>query len=164
MCKNRSLYDEPQMPCPYCGKMCNADFVDIGVAMQQCGPYHCEACGAVEIGPTTKPNRPLTDKEREAGWLGGESKALTPLQQRVASMFKDLVSVDFMEASNHSGSCKCQKCLQWWVQMGPEETSYGWSFGPFSKEEFTAAGGVVPDEQMTESEVISQWMGGGELW
>lgn len=28
----------------------DADFVDIGIGMQQCGPYHCFSCGASEIG------------------------------------------------------------------------------------------------------------------
>jgi len=42
---------KPKERCPYCGAMCCADFVDIGVGMIQCGPYHCEACGASQIGP-----------------------------------------------------------------------------------------------------------------
>lgn len=42
---------EPKQPCPYCGAYCHADFVDVGVGYTQCGPYHCERCGASEIGP-----------------------------------------------------------------------------------------------------------------
>ena len=34
-----------QMTCPACGLIATADFVDIGVGMQQCGPFGCEACG-----------------------------------------------------------------------------------------------------------------------
>jgi len=60
---------EPTEPCPYCSTICRADFVDIGVGMQQCGPYHCGNCGASEIGPYDK-ERPLTERERLVGWYG----------------------------------------------------------------------------------------------
>lgn len=46
-----SAYDTPQRPCPYCKEPMDADWVDIGIGMQQCGPYHCFACDASEIGP-----------------------------------------------------------------------------------------------------------------
>lgn len=59
--------NEPTENCPYCKTVCRADFVDIGVGFQQCGPYHCEACGASEIGPNDD-ERPLTADERAAGW------------------------------------------------------------------------------------------------
>lgn len=64
---------EPTEPCPYCGTICRADFVDIGVGMQQCGPYHCENCHASQIGPYDS-ERVLTDRERETGWYGPESE------------------------------------------------------------------------------------------
>jgi len=64
---------EPTEECPYCGTICRADFVDIGVGMQQCGPYHCEACHASEIGPYDK-ERPLADDEKRTGWYAPESK------------------------------------------------------------------------------------------
>lgn len=44
-------YDTPSEKCPYCGDSMEADFVDVGVGMMQCGPYHCYSCGASEIGP-----------------------------------------------------------------------------------------------------------------
>ncbi|WP_419962149.1 hypothetical protein [Psychrobacillus sp. BM2] len=44
-------YDTPERECPYCNESMEADFVDVGVGMVQCGPYHCESCGASEIGP-----------------------------------------------------------------------------------------------------------------
>jgi len=44
-------YDEPTQECPYCKNDMYADFVDVGVGMVQCGPYHCDGCGASEIGP-----------------------------------------------------------------------------------------------------------------
>lgn len=47
---NYHNYDDP-VPCPYCNAPCHADFVDIDVAMIQCGPYFCYECGASEIGP-----------------------------------------------------------------------------------------------------------------
>lgn len=65
---------EPKERCPYCNAMCCADFVDVGVGMIQCGPYHCEACGASEIGPHDKP-RPLTKIEEDTGWYGPGSSA-----------------------------------------------------------------------------------------
>lgn len=37
-----------QRLCPRCAGIAEADFVDIGVGMQQCGPFGCEACGWVE--------------------------------------------------------------------------------------------------------------------
>jgi hypothetical protein len=57
----------PTQACPYCGTRCDADFVDIGVGMQQCGPYHCQACGASEIGPNDD-DRPLSADEQRTGW------------------------------------------------------------------------------------------------
>lgn len=44
-------YDTPTQPCPYCNALMDADWVDVGVGMVQCGPYHCWECGASEIGP-----------------------------------------------------------------------------------------------------------------
>lgn len=58
---------EPTVQCPYCCAVCRADFVDVGVGMVQCGPYHCEVCFASEIGPCDQP-RELTAQETETGW------------------------------------------------------------------------------------------------
>ena len=44
-------YDTSQKECPYCQEMMDADWVDVGVGMVQCGPYHCYHCEASEIGP-----------------------------------------------------------------------------------------------------------------
>lgn len=60
---------EPTEACPYCGAICRADFVDIGIGFQQCGPFHCDACLASEIGPYDA-ERPLSDEERKTGWYG----------------------------------------------------------------------------------------------
>lgn len=66
---NGYVYGEqqPTENCPYCKTPCDADFVDIGVGMQQCGPFHCEQCGASEIGPYDN-DRPLSDAEKATGW------------------------------------------------------------------------------------------------
>lgn len=64
---------EPKERCPYCRSLCCADFVDIGVGMQQCGPFHCEACGASEIGPHDD-ERPLSAIEHKTGWCGPDSE------------------------------------------------------------------------------------------
>ncbi|MDX1806562.1 MAG: hypothetical protein R3267_06025 [Paenisporosarcina sp.] len=46
-----SPYDTPSKDCPYCKSSMEADWVDVGVGMVQCGPYHCYECRASEIGP-----------------------------------------------------------------------------------------------------------------
>lgn len=64
---------QPIQKCPYCGHPCEADFVDIGVGYTQCGPYHCESCGASEIGPYDKA-RDLTEQENKSGWYAPDSE------------------------------------------------------------------------------------------
>lgn len=68
-----SAYDTWTKNCPYCGTVCDADFVDIGIGMQQCGPFHCEECGASQIGQFDK-KRPLTDEEKDKGWYAPQSE------------------------------------------------------------------------------------------
>jgi hypothetical protein len=58
---------EPTEACPYCSTVCLADFVDVGVGFTQCGPFHCDQCGASEIGPYDQ-EQELTDEERRTGW------------------------------------------------------------------------------------------------
>lgn len=65
---------EPKRRCPYCKALCCADFVDVGVGFMRCGPYHCEACLASEIGPYDKPVD-LTEEERRVGWYKPGSPA-----------------------------------------------------------------------------------------
>jgi hypothetical protein len=60
--------DDYTSPCPYCGTTCNCDLVDVGVGLVQCGPYHCERCGATEIGAYDKPG--ATACEQIFGWYG----------------------------------------------------------------------------------------------
>lgn len=58
---------EPTEPCPYCGTVCFADFVDVGVGFTQCGPFHCERCESSQIGPYDD-RRELSDDEKRTGW------------------------------------------------------------------------------------------------
>ncbi len=58
---------EPKERCPYCEALCSADFVDVGIGFMQCGPYHCERCGASEIGGFDE-KRELTATEQKLGW------------------------------------------------------------------------------------------------
>lgn len=63
---------QPTEKCPYCSDECFADFVDVGVGYTQCGPYHCENCGASEIGPYDEP-RDLSADEKRTGWYAPDS-------------------------------------------------------------------------------------------
>lgn len=62
------------VPCPFCGAECSADFVDIGVGEQQCGPFGCDRCHAVELDSDEVvrilrgENLGLDEDERKAGW------------------------------------------------------------------------------------------------
>lgn len=76
-------------PCPWCGRVCECDLVNVGPGFVQAGPYHCEHCNASEIGPyddTFDPWRPgclekprtdktriLTEAESKAGWYAPET-------------------------------------------------------------------------------------------
>lgn len=59
--------------CPYCGGPCDCDTVHNGVGLVQCGPFHCEACGASEIGPCDD-KRVLSEDERRTGWYAPGSE------------------------------------------------------------------------------------------
>ena len=60
-------------PCPYCGALCWCDEVDVGVGVQQAGPYHCEECHASQIGPYDG-KRELSDAEMSSGWYAPKSE------------------------------------------------------------------------------------------
>lgn len=46
-----------------------ADWVDVGVGFVQCGPYHCDCCGASEIGPEReKVEATLSDEEKRTNF------------------------------------------------------------------------------------------------
>lgn len=60
-----------KIECPHCGEEgAEAEWCDVGIGFVQCGPYHCIACGATEIGPHDSPT-PLTPEETETGWYRG---------------------------------------------------------------------------------------------
>lgn len=59
------------MKCPYCGsENVTCDTVDIGVGYQQCGPYGCDVCHAVEISSAAEAET-ATEEERKIGWFRG---------------------------------------------------------------------------------------------
>lgn len=76
----RNPYSTPQMPCPYCATPMDADWVDVGVGMVQCGPYHCFGCNASEIGPErgrqTDDQLNLDEDERRTGFYKGRISPL----------------------------------------------------------------------------------------
>lgn len=51
----------PALRCPQCGSETEADFVDIGVGLQQTGPYGCFNCGWVQDGVQDEPDTATTD-------------------------------------------------------------------------------------------------------
>lgn len=62
-------YDEPTEACPYCGTAMVCDWCDVGVGSVQCGPYHCDDCGASEIGPERlEEGFEATDEEMATGF------------------------------------------------------------------------------------------------
>ena len=74
-----------------------------------------------------------------------QSFSMTALQKAVRDLaVANGVTADFMDASNHNYRCRCDSCLQWWVKVGAEDTGNGWGFGPFTLEEYLAAGGEDP--------------------
>lgn len=72
--------------CPYCGHLADAEWVDIGIGLQQCSPYQCSACGATEIGPHGEPSTPA---ELRTGWYEpfavAEVAELTPVIDLVSA-------------------------------------------------------------------------------
>ena len=64
--------------CPFCKfEQCEADWVHNGVALVQCGPFHCDKCGATEMGPETRDESKLTEEERNAGWYKADNASMT---------------------------------------------------------------------------------------
>lgn len=73
-----------------------------------------------------------------------------PLQDLLDGIAENLrakgVNVNILDVgSNHPYTCKCEVCLKWWIQVGPEieeEDEEGnptkWNWGPFTEEEINA--------------------------
>ena len=93
-------------------------------------------------------------QHRLQGWVTEDQN--TPLQKVIANIAQNMAegdpfgASDFLTASNHPRSCKCNLCLQWLVQMGPDYDGEQWIFYPFTQEEFIKGGGVVPVEPPDE--------------
>lgn len=56
--------------CPYCNGLCDAEFVDIGVGLEQVAPYQCRDCTAVQISPYAD-LKDYTQEEIKIGWMKG---------------------------------------------------------------------------------------------
>lgn len=67
---NMSLFPLSMEPCPYCGSLCECDWVDVGVGVVQAGPYHCTNCGASQIGIYDEMygRNDFTELEKKTGW------------------------------------------------------------------------------------------------
>lgn len=65
---HKSIWNPDQAICPYCKyEHCEADHVDVGIGLVQCGPYHCPVCEASEV--SSLDTRELSDRERQTGWF-----------------------------------------------------------------------------------------------
>lgn len=65
--------------------------------------------------------------------------------------------LEAVEAWSHPYTCRCNLCLRGWVLVGPEDLGDGeWGFGPFTREEFLAAGGEIPT---VEEEIVVEMVG-----
>jgi len=60
----------PDIKCPYCGGPTYAEYVDIGVGMQQVTGHMCEVCQAVEAGPYCDITK--DDYDNNTGWFRNE--------------------------------------------------------------------------------------------
>lgn len=57
--------------CPYCSNTkCQAEWCGVEVGLIQVGPYHCQSCKAMELGPYDKPG--ATQAELALGWYAPE--------------------------------------------------------------------------------------------
>lgn len=105
-------YDTPTEKCPYCGSECEADWVDVGVGMVQCGPYHCYECHASEMGPERnewydvnfetgkviwKEGHPYNENEMKTGWYDPNKEAkISPYANTVGGQLVDHVTAKEM--------------------------------------------------------------------
>ena len=71
------------------------------------------------------------------------SKMLAYLEE-LKQEYGDKTPKGFTFVTVHKHDCKCEQCLRWWVCLGPIDRDGDWDFGPFTRQEFEAGGGVVP--------------------
>lgn len=110
-----SAYDTPIMQCPYCSHPMEADWVDVGVGMIQCGPYHCFDCHASEIGPESSVEgfeEILNNEEKETGFYRGRISPLAnqhngiPISHKAAdALYREKY---FAENGNPYGAKTCR--------------------------------------------------------
>lgn len=96
-----SAYDTPQADCPYCGQKIDADWVNVGVGMVQCGPYHCFNCHASEIGPEFEQVRAagkLDEDELRTGFYKGR---VSPHANQVNGVPVDYRTADALYRANY---------------------------------------------------------------
>lgn len=98
------------------------------------------------------------------------------------------ISDSFVTASDHPYTCRCFRCLSWWLACGPSENSDGSeNWGPFSLDEIADAkadceeysprpgdGLYIGDDEdgspvyvQIEKDVVPMFMGevdGAEIW
>lgn len=69
-------YGETYRPkCPYCNYECySAEYVDVGVGMQQVSPHRCDQCGAIEMGAYDKDLDSASKEEKKKGWYAPDPK------------------------------------------------------------------------------------------
>lgn len=94
-------YSTPLKKCPYCEHPMHADWVDIGVGMQQCGPYHCFGCGASEIGPEFQKEKDagsLTEEEIRTGFYRGR---ISPHANQIDGVPVDHKTADAVYRAEH---------------------------------------------------------------
>lgn len=78
----------PKETCPYCGtEGCEAEFTDVSVGFVQTGPFHCDACGATEIGGYD--NTTPSQAEREVGWYAPNSPNMPSTVSTIDGKFID---------------------------------------------------------------------------
>lgn len=63
----------PTVSCPWCGDDCTgtAEYVDIGVGMQQVTAHFCISCQSAEISPFDE--RTYSAEEERKGWTAPEN-------------------------------------------------------------------------------------------
>lgn len=90
----------------------------------------------------------------------------TPELQKLLDSMAETMGLEHSTAEildiggSHKRACRCGICLRFWVLVGPEEGDPGeWGFGPFTEEEYIAAGGVIPDEYDDDEEEEEEWDG-----
>ncbi|SOC30949.1 hypothetical protein SAMN05428964_11128 [Thalassospira xiamenensis] len=116
---------EPVEVCPYCGSECRAEFMSVGVGMVQAGPYHCESCGASEIGPHDKP-RPLSEEEQNYQWYAPNSEpgsSANVICGKVVSS-REMKNVYRMTFRGNSNWCKPGVVDNWFREIRKKSPSF----------------------------------------